>query len=127
MLKSIKDSLADVFNDSLELDGLTLITEIGAPLITGISGEKSAISSEDLKGQEAKQLSDLHQHMEDLIVEGLAQPSPEISEGSLTWQMRVSNASVEAIMFSLFSVMDRVEEGLHIGVLFKVAEQLHEK
>jgi len=127
MLKSIKDPLADIFNDSLELDGLTLITEIGASLITSMSGEKGTVSSKNLERQQAQQLSDLHKHMEDLIVEGLAQPSPEISEGSLTWQMRVSNASVEAIMFPFFPVMDRVKEGLHIGGLFKVAEQLDEK
>jgi len=86
MLKSIKDSLADVFNDSLELDGLTLITEIGAPLITGMSGEKGTVSSKNFERKKAQQLSDLHKHMEDLIVEGLTQPISEIREGSLTWQ-----------------------------------------
>ena len=65
--------------------------------------------------------------MEDLTVKGLAQSSPEISESGLTWQMGVPNAGIEPIMFSLFSVMDRVEEGLHIGCLLKVAEQLDEK
>lgn len=127
MLKPIKDPFSDVFNDSLELNGITFFTEISTSLIASMGREKGAISGQYLEGQKTKHLSDLYKDMEDLIVKALAQACPEISEGGLTWQMGVSNASIEPIMLSLFPVMDGVKESLHIGELFKVAEQIDEK
>jgi len=127
MLESIKDPLADVFNDSFELNGVAFITEVSASLIACMGREERAISGQYLEGEKTEQLCDFYKHMEDLIVKAFSQPSSEISEGSLTWQMRVSNASVEPIMLSFFPVMDGVEEGFHIGRFFKVTEQLDEK
>ena len=51
--EAIKDSLSDVTNDALELDELTLLAEIGAALIPGIGGEKGAVGSYDIEGEEA--------------------------------------------------------------------------
>ena len=50
--KAIKDFLSDVLDDTLELDAVTLLTEIGASFIPGIGGKKGAVGRQDLKGEE---------------------------------------------------------------------------
>ena len=59
----------DVFDDSLELYEFTLTTEIGAPLVPGISGEQGSVSGNDLIGEKPQEFCDLYQDMEDLVVE----------------------------------------------------------
>jgi len=49
--ETVKDPVSDVFDDSFEFNKLTLITEICATLVPGICREKSAIGSQDLKGE----------------------------------------------------------------------------
>jgi len=51
--KTIKDPLAYVSDDALELDHLTAFTEVGAALVSGIGWEESAIGSQDFEGEES--------------------------------------------------------------------------
>jgi hypothetical protein len=50
--KAIKDSVADVADDALELDHLAVFAEISAALVSGIGWEKGAVGSEDFEGKE---------------------------------------------------------------------------
>ena len=47
VVKAIKYSLADIFNDAFELYRVTFITEICTSFISGIGRKKSPISSKD--------------------------------------------------------------------------------
>lgn len=49
----MKYSLPDVVNDAFEFDRFTLVTKVGAAFVPGISGEKSAICSENIEGKKA--------------------------------------------------------------------------
>jgi hypothetical protein len=70
--ESIKNSVSNVIDDTAELDELAVLTEIGASFISGVGGEKGAIGSQDLKGEETQQFGDLHEGMEDTVVQGFA-------------------------------------------------------
>jgi len=61
--------LPDVFDNTLELDGVTLITKVSTALVTGIGGKEGAVRSNDLIGKETQAFSDFYQDMEDMIVE----------------------------------------------------------
>ncbi len=50
--EAIKDFLPDVTNDALELNELTLFTEIGTAFIPGVGGEKGAVGRYDIEGEE---------------------------------------------------------------------------
>ncbi len=67
-MKPIKDFFADIFNNALKLDKLTVMTEIGTTLITRVGREEGAICSDDLIGEEPQVFSDVYQDMEDVIV-----------------------------------------------------------
>jgi hypothetical protein len=51
--KTIKDPLPDISDDALELDHLTVFTELGAALVSGIGWEESAVGSQDFEGEES--------------------------------------------------------------------------
>ena len=48
--KAVKDALFNVIDDTSELDVLTVFAEIGATFVPGIGWEKSAVGSQDFKG-----------------------------------------------------------------------------
>lgn len=50
--ESIKDSLSDIIDDALELDHLAVFAEMGAAFVPCIGGEKGAVGSQDLEGEE---------------------------------------------------------------------------
>lgn len=127
IVEPVEDSSVDVVYEPYELDRLTQLTEVGASFVSGIGGEEGAIEGEDLIGDEAKQFGDLHQGVEDLIVELFAQALLEIGEGGLTRHIGVADPGVEPIMFSFFFVPDYFYKVLHVGEFFEVSKQLQKK
>jgi len=127
VLQFIEDSSSDIFDEALELDGLTLLTKVGAALVTRIGREKSAISGEDGKGKEAEEANDLDQGLRDFDIEGLSQAIFEMSEIGLTGNMRTRDTGIEAIMFSLFFIPDSREEGFQVRELLQITKQLQKK
>jgi hypothetical protein len=52
-LQFIEDSSSDIFDEALELDGFTFLTEVGAAFIVGVRRKEGAIGGEDVKGEKA--------------------------------------------------------------------------
>lgn len=48
-----EDSSSDIFDEALELDGLTLFTEVSAALVVGVGGKEGTIGGEDVEGEKA--------------------------------------------------------------------------
>ena len=71
-LQFIEDSSADIFDEALELDGGTLVAEVGAALVVGVGREEGAIGGEDGKGEEAEEVNDLNEDLGDFDVEGFS-------------------------------------------------------
>jgi hypothetical protein len=127
VLQFIEDSSSDIFDEALELDGLTLLTKVGAALVMRIGREKSAISGEDGKGKEAEEANDLDQGLRDFNIETFSQAIFEMSEIGLTGNMRTRDTGIEAIMFSLFFIPDSREEGFEVRELLQITKQLQKK
>ena len=53
ILQFIEDSSSDIFDEALELKGLTFLTEISAALIMGVGRKECPVSREDVKREEA--------------------------------------------------------------------------
>jgi hypothetical protein len=126
-LQFIEDSSSDIFDEALELDGLTLLTEVSAALVMRIGREKSAISGEDSKGKEAEEANDLDQGLRDFNIETFSQAIFEMSEIGLTGNMGTRDTGIEAIMFSLFFIPDSREEGFQVRELLQITKQLQKK
>jgi hypothetical protein len=43
----------DIADESLELNGVTFLTEVGAALVMGVGGKEGTVCREDVKGEEA--------------------------------------------------------------------------
>jgi hypothetical protein len=71
-LQFIEDSFVDSFDEALELDGGTLIAEVGAALVVRIGREEGAIGGEDGEGEEAEEVNDLNQDLGDFDIEGFS-------------------------------------------------------
>jgi hypothetical protein len=52
-LEFIEDSSSDIFDEALELDGMTLFTEVGAALVVGVGGKEGTVGREDVEGEKA--------------------------------------------------------------------------
>ena len=63
------DSLLHIFDNPLELDGITVLTEVGAALIPGIGWKKCTVGGNDFIGEKPQVFSDVHQDVEDVIVQ----------------------------------------------------------
>jgi hypothetical protein len=127
VLQLIEDSSANIVDEALELDGLALLTKVGAALIVGVGRKEGAIGRKDGKGEKAQEANDLDQGLRDFDIEGLSQAIFEMSEIGFTGNMRKRDACIEAIMFSLFFIPDSREEGFQVRELLQVSEQLKEK
>ena len=58
----------DVFDNTFELNGVALITEVSATLVPGIGGEKGAVGCQYLIGKKTQEFYDLYEDMENLVV-----------------------------------------------------------
>ena len=112
--KPVEHPAADIVDDPLELDELALRAEMGAALIPRVGGEEGAVGSQDFIGEETQQLGDLHQDMEDLVVELLSQPLLEIGEGGFTGQMGRPDSGIQPIMLSFVAIADGRHEAFHV-------------
>jgi len=72
VLQLIEDSSANIFDEALELDGLTLFAEVSTALIVRVGREESAIGREDGKGEKTEEANDLNQDLRDFDVEGFS-------------------------------------------------------
>jgi len=127
IIESVADSSVDVVYEPFELDRLTHLAEVGAAFVSGVCGEEGAIQGEDLIGDEAKELGDLHQDVEDLVVELFSQALLEIGEGGATRHIGVADAGVEPIMFAFFLIPDDFYKAFHVGEFFEVSKELQKK
>jgi hypothetical protein len=71
-LQLIEDSSANIVDEALELDGLTLFAEVSTALIVRVGREESAIGREDGKGEKTDEANDLNQDLRDFDVEGFS-------------------------------------------------------
>jgi hypothetical protein len=72
VLQLIEDSSANIVDEALELDGLTLFAEVSTALIVRVAREESAIGREDGKGEKTDEANDLNQDLRDFDVEGFS-------------------------------------------------------
>jgi len=126
-LQFIEDSSSDIFDEALELDGLTFLTEVSAAFVAGIRGKQSAIGGEDGKREKAKEADDLNQDLRDFDIEFFSQAIFEVSEIGFTGDMRRRDTGIEAIMFPLFFITDDREESFQIGELLQISKQFQKK
>ena len=68
VVESIEDSLMDVFDNTFELNGVAFIKEVSENLVTGIGGEKGAVSGQYPIGMKTQEFYDLYEDMENLVV-----------------------------------------------------------
>jgi fructose-1,6-bisphosphatase/inositol monophosphatase family enzyme len=71
-------------DDIVDGDAVTLITKVGAALISSPAWIQGTIMSQDIKGDHFKLVKDIDQDMEDMIVEIFAQPCSKNGEGGFT-------------------------------------------
>ena len=71
-LQFIEDSSADIFDEALELDGGTLVAEVGAALVVRVGREEGAIGGEDGKGEETEEVNDFNEDLGDFDIEGFS-------------------------------------------------------
>jgi hypothetical protein len=110
-LQFIEDSSSDIFDEALELDGLTLLAEVSAALVVGVGRKEGTIGGKDGKREEAEEADDLYQDLRDFDIEAFSQAIFEMSEIGFTGNMRKRDACIEAIMFPFFFIPNRREEG----------------
>jgi hypothetical protein len=72
VLQLIEDSSANIVDEALELDGLTLFAEVSTALIVRVGREEGAIGREDGKGEKTEEANDLNQALRDFDVEGFS-------------------------------------------------------
>jgi len=72
VLQLIEDSSANIVDEALELDGLTLFAEVSTALIVRVGREESAIGREDGKGEKTDEANNLNQDLRDFDVEGFS-------------------------------------------------------
>lgn len=68
ILQFIEDSPSDIFDEALELDGFTFLTEVSAAFIVGVRRKEGAIGREDGKGEKAEEANDLYQGLRDFDI-----------------------------------------------------------
>ena len=61
--------MLDIVNDAFELNAFTLLAKVGAAFVPGVGGKKSAVCSEDLECEEAQSIRDLHEGVEDAVIQ----------------------------------------------------------
>jgi hypothetical protein len=125
--ESAKHPPADIVDDALKGDGVTLPAEVGASLVSGVGGKEGAVGGDDLVGEKPQELNDPYQDMEDTVVEVFSQPGLEVGEGCLAGNVNVADTCIDPIVFSPDRIMEQVAEGFEIAELFEVAEELEEK
>lgn len=125
--ESAKHPPADVVDDALKGDGVTLSAEVGAALVAGVGGKEGAVGGDDLVGEKAQKLDDSDQDMEDAVVEVLSQSGLEVGEGCLAGDMTVADARIDPIVFSSDRIIEQLAEGLEVAELLQMAEELKEK
>jgi hypothetical protein len=126
-LQFIEDSSSDIFDETLELDGLTFFAEVSTALVVRVGRKEGAIGGKDGKGEKAEEASDLDQGLRDFDIEGLSQAIFEVSKIGFTGNMRTRDTGIEAIMFSLFFIPDSREEGFEVRELLQVSEQFQKE
>jgi len=125
--KAVEHPATDIFDDVTKLYKLTLSTKVSAALIAGVAGKEGSVGGENLIGEEAQKLGDLHQHMKDPIVEFLPQPVLKVGDGGLTGQMLFIDTGILPVVFPPVPVTECEEETFHVGVFFKVAEEFQQE
>ena len=100
---------------------------MGAPFIPGVGGKKRAVDGEDLMGEEPQKVDNLYQHVEDLLVELFSQPNLKVGEGCLTGYVGIANPCVKSIVSALIPISQGLQEGFHVGELFKVTKERQKK
>jgi hypothetical protein len=81
--KMVKDPLSDVSDDALELDHLTVFTEVSAAPVSGVGWEERAVGRQDFEGEEPQEIGYMYKGMENAVVQGLTQALFEIALGLL--------------------------------------------
>jgi len=126
-LQFIEDSSSDIFDQALELDGLTFLAEVSAALVVRVGRKEGAIGGEDFKREKAQEVDDLYQDLSDLGIELCSQAIFEMSEIGFTGNVRTRDPGIESIMFPHFFIPDSREEGFQVRELLQVSEQFEEK
>jgi hypothetical protein len=83
--------------------------------------------SNDIKGDHFKLVKDIHQDVEDFIVQTLTKPGLEVGKRAFGGNMVHINAGVGPVSPAFVFVPKILEEPVHVRVLIDVPEQLQQK
>jgi len=89
--------------------------------------KKSTINGEDLIRKESQKICNLHQDMKDIIVKLFTQAFFKIGKGGFTGYIGIVDTGIQSKMLSPIPVLEDFQKGFHVGVFFKVTEELAEK
>ena len=97
MVEPIKNAVFNLFNDIVNGNTGTLITEIGAALIPSPGRIKGAVMSQDFKGDHLQLMKDIDQDVKDFIIAGCAQSFSKMGKSCLTRDVVWGNACQLAV------------------------------
>lgn len=125
--EAIKNFVADDFDNIFELDKFTILAKVRTALVSGIGRKKSSIGCNDFKRKKAQQIGDVHEGMKDAIVQGFAQAVFEICECGFTGDKPMIDTGVEPIVFAFDRVVQHIDKGFRVGILFDVSKKLQQE
>ena len=127
MVQPIENASSNIFDNADKLDTVAFFLKPGAAFISGTGRKESPVGGDDFIGEKPEAISDLHQNMENLIVEFLPQPFFKIRKSGFAGDVPAVNAGVKTKVFPLIPVSQHCCEGFHVGVFFEVAEEIQQK
>ena len=127
IIESIKDTYLYLFQHLGDLNGLTPMTKVAAPLVARPGRIKRAIYTQNLKGNHLKLMKDINQHMKDFIIEGFADSVSKNRKGALTRDIPQTDTGIRSISPALIIILENRKKIGHILVPAKVSEYIKEK
>jgi hypothetical protein len=124
VIQAIQDLLSHRIDGIRNGNTRTLITEIATPFIPCPGRIKGSVMGQDLKGDHLKLMEEVHQHMEDFIIEPFPEADAEIGEGPLRGDMLHRDASVSPVRSASVFIAEDFEELTHMRIPIDVSEEI---
>jgi hypothetical protein len=127
VIEAIKDPVLHLANDIFDRDPCTLIAEIGTSFISCPGWVQGSIMGQDLKGNHLELMEEVHQHMEDFIIEPFPEADTEIGEGPLRRDMAHRDASGGPVRAASVFIMERFKELTHVLMTINIPKEVQQK
>lgn len=82
---------------------------------------------QDLKGDHLKLVEEVHQHMEDFIIEPFPEADTEIGEGPLRRDMLHRDVSVGPVRSASVFIMEHFKELTHVLMTINIPKEVQQK